>query len=192
MEKLVYIDACVRDEESRTKRIAEPIVEALSSRYEVERITLNELHLEVVQKEKLKERMNGHIEEPILTYAKHIASADRIVISSPFWDMGIPACLKAFLELCSLFTVTFEDDGTKCVGLCKAQKMLYITTRGMNIETGSVLEQATPYLKALSWLWGIGPLTTIECHNMDYRAPEDIESQINKAIVEGKDLAKTF
>ena len=45
MKKLLYIDACIRDEESRTKRIATPIVEALKEKYEVETLCLNELNL---------------------------------------------------------------------------------------------------------------------------------------------------
>ena len=34
MKKLVVIDACVRQRDSRTLRIAEPVIEALSSRYQ--------------------------------------------------------------------------------------------------------------------------------------------------------------
>lgn len=33
MKELVVIDACVRQRDSRTLRIAEPVIEALSSRY---------------------------------------------------------------------------------------------------------------------------------------------------------------
>lgn len=35
MKKLVYIDACIRDDESRTKRIATPIIEELKNKYDV-------------------------------------------------------------------------------------------------------------------------------------------------------------
>ena len=94
--------------------------------------------------------------------------ADRIVIAAPFWDMSYPSALKNFLELCSIFNVTFKSDDTTCYGNCKAEKLLYITTRGMDISTGDPLEQATPYLKALSWLWGIGPMDVIATQNMDY------------------------
>ena len=31
MKKLLYIDACIRDEQSRTKRIATPVIEALKN-----------------------------------------------------------------------------------------------------------------------------------------------------------------
>lgn len=35
MKSLVYIDACMRGKESRTRRIAEPIIDKLSERYEI-------------------------------------------------------------------------------------------------------------------------------------------------------------
>ena len=62
----------------------------------------------------------------------------------------------------------------------------------MNIATGDPLEQATPYLKALSWLWGIGPLQVIAAQNMDYVSPAEIEEKIRTAISEGLETAKAF
>lgn len=42
MKLLVYIDACMR-KESRTRRIAEPIISKLSERYTITKFVLNEL-----------------------------------------------------------------------------------------------------------------------------------------------------
>ena len=70
--------------------------------------------------------------------------------------------------------------------------MLFITTRGMDIPTGDVREQATSYLKALSWLWGIGPMEVVAAQNMDYASAEEIEQKIHQAIDEGIRIAETF
>ena len=43
MSKLVFIDACVRQGESRTRRIAYPILSALSQRYEIVRYDLTKI-----------------------------------------------------------------------------------------------------------------------------------------------------
>lgn len=51
MEKLLYIDACFRDEISRTKRIATPIINELKNKYEVETFMLDEMNLEIVKKD---------------------------------------------------------------------------------------------------------------------------------------------
>ena len=192
MEKLLYIDACIRDTESRTRRIAEPIVHALEGKYTVERFILNDMSLEIVQKDLIHKRLNGDIDPAVLTWAKTVRDADRIVIAAPFWDMSIPAALKNFFELCSILDVTFKTNDRSCYGNCKAKKLLYITTRGMDIATGDPLEQATPYLKALSWLWGIGPLEVIAAKNMDYVSAEEIEKKIETAIQEGIACANSF
>lgn len=192
MKKLLYIDACIRNHESRTKRIATPIVDALKERYDVDTLVLNELPLAIVKEELLEKRVNGQVEPEVMAWAQMVRDADRIVIAAPFWDMSIPAALKVFFELCSLFDVTFGSDDKTCFGKCRAEKMLYITTRGMDIPTGDVLEQATPYLKALSWLWGIGPLQVVAAQNMDYVSAEEIEEKIALAIAEGLEIAKEF
>ena len=51
MKSLVYIDACMRGKESRTRRIAEPIIEKLSERYEIIKYDLNQLPLTIVQED---------------------------------------------------------------------------------------------------------------------------------------------
>ncbi len=192
MQKLLYIDACIRNTESRTKRIATPIVDALREKYDVTILTLNELELEVVQEDLIRRRNSGEIDPTVMSWAEMVRDADRIVIAAPFWDMSIPAALKVFLELCSIFDVTFKSNDKTCYGNCKAEKMLFITTRGMDIATGHELEQATSYLKALSWLWGIGPLQVVAAQNMDYASAEEIEAKIQAAIEEGLEIVKTF
>lgn len=192
MKNLLYIDACIRDKESRTKRIAEPIIAELSNKYNVTKLVLNDLDLDIVQKDLLDKRMKGEISPVVMNWAKQVRDADRIVIAAPFWDMSIPAALKVFFELCSIFNVTFKSNDKTCYGNCNAEKMLYITTRGMDIATGDELEQATSYLKALSWLWGIGPLQVVAAQNMDYVSAEIIEEKIATAITEGLHLAKEF
>ena len=192
MKKLLYIDACIRNSESRTKKIAAPIVEALKGIYDVQTLVLNELQLEVVQEDLIRRRIKGEIDFTVMSWAEMVRDADRIVIAAPFWDMSIPAALKVFIELCSIFDVTFKSDDKTCYGNCKAEKMLFITTRGMDIATGDELEQATSYLTALSRLWGIGPLQVVAAQNMDYVSEEEIEEKIQAAIAEGLEIAKTF
>ena len=93
MKKILYIDACIRNSESRTKKIATPIVEALRQKYDIDTLILNELELEVVKEELIKKRNSGDIAEVVMEWAKMVRDADRIVIAAPFWDMSIPAQL---------------------------------------------------------------------------------------------------
>lgn len=193
MQKLIVINACVRMEESRTLRIAEPVIEALGKRYDVIRYDLPTMEGVVpVTPEQYAQRGRGEVPVWAREAAKAIAGADRIVIVAPFWDMSFPAVLKAFFEQTSLFEVTFTDNGKTCVGLCKEPKVLYITTRGMDIPTGSPREQGTPYIKALGSLWNLGELTTIAAWNMDYSTAAEIEEKVASCIQEGLQLAQTW
>ena len=191
MKNIIFIDACMRAG-SRTKRIAERIIEELSGRYCIETIRLGEADYPVVDNRILEERNNGTVPKAHAELAGRIAAADRIVIAAPFWDMSFPSALKVFFENMSLFGITFDSNDKECYGLCKAEKVMYITTRGMDISTGDPLEQATPYIRALSHLWGWGELTVISTQNMDYSSPEEIEERISKAIGEGLEACKEF
>lgn len=191
MKKLFYIDACLRSG-SNTKRIADVIIDKLSERYEVETVRLSEHSFPIVKNDILNERNNGYVPEEYVVMAKKLAAADRLVIASPFWDMSFPSALKVFFENMSLFNVTFASTDKECYGLCKAEKVLYITTRGMNISTGDELEQATPYIKALSRLWGLGDLHVISAQNMDYSTEEQKAGKIKNAIEEGLKLSEEF
>ena len=192
MKSLVVIDACVRQSDSRTLRIAEPIIEALSKRYNLTRYDLPEMDIVPLNTGLFEERGLGEIPAWAKEAATAIAKADRILIAAPFWDMSFPAVLKCFFEQVSLFDITFTDNGKTCVGLCKAPKVLYITTRGMNIPTGSFLDQGSPYLRALGALWNLGEMTVLDVHNTDYMSEEELNLQINSTIEEGLELAKTW
>lgn len=187
MEKLIVIDSCMRPE-SRTRIILEAAKEVLSKRYEVEIIDVNALNLPPVTPEVLLQRSSGVVPEQTVEIARKIAAADRLLVASPFWDMSFPAVLKAFFENMSLFGVTFTDNGKTCTGLCRCRKVMYITTRGMNIHTGEVRDQGTSYLKALSTLWGLGEVITIAAENLDYM----YESEARAKVLETASLARAI
>lgn len=192
MQKLIVIDACMRDRESRTRRILEPLVEELSKRYEIETIVLDGEDYQAVGRKVLAERNSGHVPEEIVRQAREIAAADRMVIAAPFWDMSFPAILKVFIENMSLFNITFRDTGSSFEGLCRCEKLLYVTTRGMNVHTGDPLDSVTPYLKALSALWGLGEVLTVAAENLDFSTPSETEDKIMAAIEEGLAICRNF
>lgn len=192
MQKLVVIDACMRDEASRTRRILKPLVAELGKRYEMETIVLDGDDYAPVGRKTLAERAAGHVPAAVVETAKRIAAADRIVIAAPFWDMSYPAILKVFVENMSLFNVTFRDNGTYFEGLCNCKRVLYVTTRGMDVSTGSPLDGATPYIKAIGALWGLGDVLTVSAQNLDYCTEEEIDRRVASAVAHGLEICKDF
>lgn len=192
MQKLILIDACMRDGESRTRRILEPLMSELGKSYEIETVVLDGEDYQAVGRRVLAERGESHVPETIAEQARRLAAADRIVIAAPFWDMSFPAILKVFIENMSLFNITFKDNGTYFEGLCRCEKVLYITTRGMNVKTGEPMEGATPYIKAIGALWGLGEVITVAAENLDYSTPEEVDERINAAVAQGLEICREF
>ena len=192
MKKIVFINACIRNENSRTLKLAKPLLKQLSKNYEIEEINLTKSDLTPVTSKLYEERKNGLSIEDIQN-GKVISNADRIVIASPFWDMSFPSVLKVFFEHISAPGLTFNnnDDGSTR-GNCKAKKILYITTRGMNIETNSSLDQGTSYLKALGWLWGIPEVITVAVAGTDVSTESQLEAKFEKALEYGLSICEDF
>ena len=193
MKKLVFINACIRREESRTLSIARKLLAVLQKRYDITEIDLTQSTLSPVTHTLYQQRNAGEITDSTgKDYAELIVDADRIVVAAPFWDMSFPSVLKVFFENVSIPEITFKNnaDGST-YGNCKAEKMLYITTRGMNIPTDAPLDQGTAYLRALNWLWGIDELYTVAACGMDITSI-DSEQALNRAIDEGLKICEEF
>lgn len=149
---ILYINSCVRDE-SRTNRIAQTLLQKLGGDY-VE-LNLEEEQLQPLSKSTLEYRTQligeGDYTSPIFRYAKQFAEADTIVIAAPFWDFSFPAALKIYIENIYVTGIVsrYGSDG-RPVGMCKAEKLYYVTTAGgpyvPDYSFGYIRDLATQYM----------------------------------------------
>lgn len=129
---ILYVNACVR-EGSRTDRIAKALLEKLGEPYE--ELYLPKEDIRPLNGKTLAERTDlierQQFDDPIFDYAAQFAAANRIVIAAPFWDLSFPAVLKTYLENVYAVGVVsrYGADGMPR-GLCKAEKLYYVTTAG--------------------------------------------------------------
>ena len=129
---ILYIDACVR-KDSRTKMLADCLLHTLDEPYET--LKLPECDFPAVDEDFLAERdrlvSEGALSDPVLKYAVQFAKADAVVIAAPCWDLSFPSLLKVYLEQINVTGVTFfyTPEGIP-QGLCKAEKLYYVTTVG--------------------------------------------------------------
>ena len=149
MENLLFINACVRGERSRTLKLARRFLDAYRAAHPDTVITERDLcaaRLQPQYPEVLAERdalwSAGKLEQPMFEPAWQFAAADKLVIAAPFWDMSFPAILKIYLERISVTDLTFgySEEGAM-VGLCRASKLLYITTRGGNYAVPALIHR---------------------------------------------------
>ena len=191
--KLLFINACIRKDDSRTLRLAQPMIDKLKENYEIAEVNLCDSEMRPIISETCSERLNGNISSFDIVRAKKFAEADRIVVAAPFWDMSFPAILKTYFEHISISGITFntKEDGTT-EGNCKSDKLLYITTRGLNIPDNDYRDQATSYLKALGWLWGISKIYTVSAYGLDIIDETSRNGRIVDAIARGLKICEKF
>ncbi len=139
MEKLLYIDACVNRETSRTERLARVLLDRLLEQggYELETLVLEDEgdKLQPLTGQLVLERSDcvaaNDFSHPVFDYAKQLAQADAVVFAAPYWDFSFPAQLKVYLELlCAQgVTFTYSPEGIP-TGLVRAKHAYYVTTVG--------------------------------------------------------------
>lgn len=165
--KTLFIDACPRTH-SRTRKLAQVLLQKLSG--ELEHLVLaNEQFPDLDEQgiiHRTEDCRTGNFSDAKYEYAKRFADADNIVIAAPFWDLSFPASLKKYIETISVVGITFRysEEGVP-VGLCKAKKLIYVTTAGGRILND---EFGYGYIKALATgMYGIPECVMYKAENLD-------------------------
>ena len=187
MPKLLFLNACIDRERSRTLRIARAAVSVLEDRgYETEEIVLEDEYVLPMTTEILGKRntllKEGRYDNPMFSNARTFKDADRIIIAAPFWDFGFPSVLKTYLESvsCPGITYRYTPEG-ELIGLCKAERITYITTRGGFVSDEKDLGFAT--IGELGNYFGIPEVDCISANAMDIPTT-DVDATINRVIEE--------
>jgi len=191
--KVLVLNACVRGEVSRTWKLAqacmEGLKEAAGENLEFEELNLMNMDLKYLSGDFFQEREEllqaGNRSHPRFDLAHQFASADAMIIAAPFWDLSIPAVLKVYIENISVDGITFGCNETGMYGLCKAKKMLFLTTRGAFYGEDGPLEHGARYLKALCEMYGIHEF---ECVYVD--GTDVLTDQLDELMEEGCRKAK--
>ena len=181
MEKsILFINACVR-KESRTRRLADQLLAKLHK--PVEEVRLHELKYPVVDGDFLA--MRDHLiserdfSNPLFAPARKFAEAENIVIAAPYWDLSFPAVLKQYLEQINVLGISFRysKEGVP-VGLCRANRMYFVTTAGGYYVPE---EFGFGYIRALAQnYYGISDVRLIKAVGLDIGGA-DVEAILRSA-----------
>jgi FMN-dependent NADH-azoreductase len=129
---ILYVNACVR-KESRTKRLADRLLEKLNGA--VEEVRLDSISFPTVDRDFLIHRDEliaaGDFDNPLFALARQFAASDVIVVAAPYYDLSFPASLKQYLEQINVVGLTFRySPQGKPQSLCRAKALHYVTTAG--------------------------------------------------------------
>ncbi len=184
---ILYINCCVR-EESRTNKLAHAVLQKLGG--EIVELNLYEENLRHLDRETLAVRTalieKGDYSDSIFDYAKQFAFADDIVIAAPYWDLSFPAMLKIYFENIYITGIVSEyGENGMPHGLCKANRLIYVTTSGGPYDP----TYSYGYIKSLAKnFFGIPKTQLVKAEMWDvegYNAEEILEKamiQVKKTV----------
>jgi FMN-dependent NADH-azoreductase len=188
MPTLLFVNACVRGQDSRTLALAGQLLRRIKEEnskdmaFKIEEIRLSTENLVPLNYERLARRQEllsaGLYEDTMFDYANAMANADMIVIAAPYWNMSFPSCLNIFLELASVegITYTYGEDGTP-IGLSQAADMYYVTTSGGMIANCNF---GFEYINALCRLFGVENTHFVSAQGLDLEGA-DVDDIMAKA-----------
>ena len=119
---------------------------------------------------------------------KELKDSDIIIISTPIYNFGPPATLKAWSDLTARVKSTFKysEDG-KQIGLLENKKVyLVITSGGTRVESKD--DYLTPWIKHVLNFFGITNIQIISADQMSI----DYEGSIKRAEEEINKIKKLF
>ncbi len=201
MEKVLYIKAnATLEGESRTFKISDSFIEKYRELHPKDEIITLDLYKEGIDFLPVGELNELHRpkegtgrDHPILKYAYQFLEADKYVIAAPFWNLSIPAILKAYIDYITVTGITFKYTAEGAVGLCTGKKAVHIVSRGGNYSTEpySNFEMGDRYLRTILGFLGIKDFTTISAEGLDVIG-NDVNAIVEDAVARAKDLAANF
>lgn len=189
--KLLFLDACMRGEKSRTKRICYKVIEEIKNKYpyiEIETADIKNMDIKPMDEASLveRDRLLAEGNKSAFGLAEQFASADIIVVGAPYWDLSFPAALKVYIENIAVNTIAFRYTERGQEGLCRAKEAYYVTTCG-GYMTGA--DYGFSYIKGVFGLFGINNVKCISAEGLDIIG-NDAEKIVNDTILRVTEVIK--
>ena len=137
---LLFVNACMR-RDSRTERLAREWLASYEG--EVVEVSVCDARVRPLDAQSIGSYCTsvdtGDYGDAMFDVAHQFAQADEILIAAPVWNYSVPAKLHDYLELVCSQGVTFDLDATSgaYVSLCRAQRLVFVTTAGGPRPQGS-------------------------------------------------------
>ena len=183
MRNILFVNACVR-QNSRTYTLTQKVLEKLDG--ETTEVCLCRENLVPLCQKQLEERNTQlaaqNFSVPLFQYARQFAAADEIVIAAPYWDLAFPSLLRIYFENVTVTGITFRyTEAGIPVGLCKAKRIIYVTTAGGPIGDRNL---GYNYVNALAeTFYGIPKIQCFKAENLDIQGA-DVHRILREAMRE--------
>lgn len=191
--KLLRIDSSGRYQGSATRTLTNSLVEALSEHGNIE-VSVRDLAKGMPHVDESWIHANFTDEEQRSDLQKHslqasddlvaeVQDADVIVIGLPIYNFGVPAALKAWVDMVARARVTFRYTENGPEGLLTGKKAYLVIASG-GVAVDSEVDFATPYMRHALRFLGITDIEVISADQQMSRGKASVDS----ALVQIADL----
>ena len=184
---VLRIDASASASSSSSRKLGDRLIEALSERSRIN-LQQRDLNYDIafidetwvganftsVEQRSDEQKQRLAFSDQLI---EELQQADHIVLTTPMYNFGIPASLKAWIDLICRAGVTFQYTAEGPVGLLKDKHVdIIITTGGVPLK--SPVDFVSGYLEQLFGFVGINQINIIAADQMSI----DADASFNQAL----------
>ena len=196
--QILRLDSSANTESSTSKELGDRLVEKLRTEYgdiELHQRDLNQglsfIDAEWVEANLSDSAERSEAQRERLAFSasliEELQQADHIVLTTPMYNFGVPASLKAWIDLIARAGVTFRYTANGPEGLLKNKRVdIVITTGGAPLE--SPVDFVSGYLRQIFRFIGIDDIHIIGADRMNV----DAEASFNQALAQIAQSSRTM
>ena len=199
-KQVLLINASARGAASNTRALTREVLDHLQAEYGEVNITEREVAagLPLINEPWVKanftpaEQRSAEQQQVLAlsdTLIAELQRADIVVIGAPMYNFGVPASLKAWIDLVARAGLTFRYTEQGPVGLLQGKQAYVVVTTG-GAKIGSAVDYASGYLKHVLGFIGIHDVHLIKAERYaadDEEQHEQVMTQIRHVIQVGVD-----
>jgi len=183
---ILEVSASGRQADSVSRKLTREIIDALESRHGAVGVTRRDLADGVglvdeawitanfTAAEERNEAQRDRLAESDALVAE-LQRADILVIGTPIYNFGIPASLKAWVDMIARARLTFRYTENGPEGLLKDKKAYIVVTSG-GVPIDSPFDFATPYLRQALRFVGITEIEIVAADQLNQKAAASIDA----------------
>lgn len=183
---VLEVSASARSEESVSRSLTQDIIAALEDREGSIQLTRRDLAAGVpfvddrwVEANFTAEEDRSSQQRDVLAFSDELIAelqeADLVVIGSPIYNFGVPAALKAWVDMVARARVTFRYTENGPEGLLTGKRAIIVIASG-GVPVDSAVDFATPYLRQALRFIGIDDIEVIAADQLNKLGETSIDS----------------
>jgi FMN-dependent NADH-azoreductase len=204
--RVLRVDSSARSAGSMSRRLADEVIARLKERDAAVAVSERDLAASApsfvdaawVDANFTPAKERNEVQEAALTESDalvaELKAADILVIGVPIYNFGIPAALKAWVDLVARARLTFRYTENGPVGLLRG-KRAYLAVASGGTAVGSEIDFATGYLRHVLGFLGIDDVHVLAADRLMARGEEEamseVQAQIDRVLPAPEPLAAT-